>query len=180
MENRGLIMIMFLAFFVVVMVIGRKLNQRLMQGALPYDERQKLMRGISYQYAFYTLVGFLVLSLLVNTVSGKSWCSTEIMIILGLCLATAVYCISCIWKDAYVAPRMNVRRAVWITGVIGIINITGGVMEVLQGRITVRSGTLVSFPANLIVGITLLLVDMALVIRVQREKQNQGDTEEQA
>lgn len=90
-----------------------------------YDERQELIRGRGFKYAFYTsLVYFGLLTLTI-------FCLTEIvqpgvLTFLGVCLSVLVYAGYCVWHEAYFALNENPKRVMIAFSVSGLFNVVIG------------------------------------------------------
>lgn len=126
-----------------------------------YDERQELIRGRGFKYAFYTsLVYFGLLTLTI-------FCLTEIvqpgvLTFLGVCLSVLVYAGYCIWHEAYFALNENPKRVMIAFSVIGVCNVIIGLSN-LHEVPSLRSadatpGLLNLTCAMLFVGIFLILL----------------------
>lgn len=156
-----------LAVYMVKRVIYRRKSNH------PYDERQLAVQGKAYKYAYFTAMIILVVEVMGDMMLGVMLLETNLLILFVVCISVAVFAITCIMKDAYVAPKTDMRMAWIVLGVIGIINVGMGVMDLVHHEVRIVGGTLVAFPTTLIAGVVLLMVVISYGIRKrQSDKEN--------
>ncbi len=98
-----------------------------------YDERQLRIRGDAYRFAFYTVVIYEVILLVVEiggfTLPLESYVIHFAGILLGILVLSGI----CIWKDAYWGLNNNRKRYGIILVVAGLLNIFPVVMALREG-----------------------------------------------
>ncbi|MET3743284.1 hypothetical protein [Faecalicatena orotica] len=87
-----------LTIFLIIIAIVRIKNGK---NAEPneFDERQKLIRGESFKYAYAILILYLLFNSVIEDLTGKYRGAAGIL--LGIFVSLAVAIILCIWKDAF-------------------------------------------------------------------------------
>lgn len=152
----------FTIFFCLLVSLKKKEGKR-------YDERQQIVRGIGYKYAFFSIVLFFSVAALVSEIVEKQFMTRSAETIIGLCVGVAVYVVYCILNDGYFAINEN-RRSVLITiAIIGVINIVIGVDQIVHGEI-IKDGVITEKCSNVVVGALFAAVFIACIIRGVIEK----------
>ncbi len=135
-----------LAFGIVtallIFAIVRKFTKKTIKGGT-FDERQELVRGRGYKYAFFVLLWMLVLDLLLESINAFETLpvSRTLAIFIMLLAGLEVYALYCIKNDSYFGIGTDTRayRAVmWIVivcnGVSGFMGLKEGAM--VDGKLT--------------------------------------------
>lgn len=92
-----------------------------------YDERQELIRGRGFKYAFYTsLVYFGLLTITMLGLTEIVPIPSGVLTFFGVCLSVLVYAGYCIWHEAYFALNENPKRVMIAFSVIGVCNVIIG------------------------------------------------------
>lgn len=126
-----------------------------------FDERQELVRGRGYKYAFFTLLVYLV----VYGMIGYSWFAPLAGAFLGIVIGIAVYAGYTIWHDAYFALNEKRRMYIILFAVITVINGAAGISNILQGRI-VENGIITGGGSiNLMCAVLCMVVLVMLLIK---------------
>ena len=126
-----------------------------------FDERQELVRGRGYKYAFFCLLAYLVVYgaagyLVMEPVAGA---------FLGIMVGVAVYAGYTIWNDAYFAMNEKRRMYIGLFAVITVINAVAGISNILQGRI-VENGIITGGGSiNLMCAVLCMVVLVMLLIK---------------
>lgn len=146
--------IISIVFIIIIMLVKRdgKIKGK-------YDERQELVRGRGYKYAFYTLMFYNALLEFIAAIIEKRFMQGTIQVIIGMCIGIVVYASYCIWNDSYFAINDNPKRVLIIFILIGAINFSLGIINLVEGD-WVNDGQLTSGFANFAAGILAMVVSI--------------------
>lgn len=128
-----------------------------------FDERQELVRGRGFKYAFFTLITYNMSFALINPVLEKEFMDDSIKAFLGVLLAVLVYACYCIWHEGYFSLNENPKRVLIAFAIIALCNLIIGIIQIshhgilVDGKITFRSTNLFCALAFVIIFLTLLL-----------------------
>ncbi|MBO5302691.1 MAG: hypothetical protein J6A92_01425 [Lachnospiraceae bacterium] len=128
-----------------------------------FDERQNIIRGKGYKYAFFTLLIYNALILVIGNVL-EMYMDREMIMFIGICLSVIVYAAYAIWNEGYFSLNENPKRVMIIFGVVGVINLISGISSIVSGEI-IENGK-VSFRAmNLLCAVLMFSVLIVLAIK---------------
>ena len=126
-----------------------------------FDERQELVRGRGYKYAFFALLVYLV----AYGVIGYTWFAPLAGAFLGLVIGVGVYACYTIWQDAYFALNEKRRMYILLDALIFAINAAAGVSNILQGRVMENGVVTGGGSLNLMCAVLFLVVLVALLCK---------------
>ena len=130
-----------------------------------FDERQELVRGVGFKYAFFTLLVYNFLSaMLGDLVFEKPIMDNATILMLGAILSIMVYAIYCIWNEGYLSLNENPRRIMVAFTVLGVINIVFGMHSIFEKEL-IENGILTFHCINLVVGTILLVIVSVLALK---------------
>ena len=66
-----------------------------------YDERQRAEQGKAFQYAYITLLCYLIMWMAADKLFGTDWCEMTFGLFLGIGFSVSVFLAYCIFRDAY-------------------------------------------------------------------------------
>ena len=138
-----------------------------------YDERQQAIRGKGYMLAFYTILTYEVLMIVLSIGEIRLPIEDYVLhfggVILG-CIALGTYCV---WQGVYWGLNNNRRRYIVVFAVCGILNAIP-VLGLLRGSGITENGK-IGFPAiNILVLIMMAILAVELIIKEvldRREKE---------
>lgn len=141
-----------------------------------FDERQELVRGRGFKYAFYTMIfweAFIILLLLMEI---NLPADMVLILFVGLILGVCVYSGYCIWNEGYFALNEN-RKSVMIgIVIIGLINIGIGCMNIAEygllqdGKMTLKS-------LNLFGGLMMFVIFFVVLVKSIRDSKECANEE---
>lgn len=146
-----------------------------------YDERQKIVIGEGYKYAFWTLAALLVVLQIGVEVERDFGESSLIQSSLGpltfalIIASILVFCVYSIWNGAYWGLNSNKKSYIIILAVIGVVNVFIGVAAIMIDGLVVN-GALSGAFVNLTCGLLMAVVLVAAWIKDRIEK-NSDDEE---
>lgn len=175
MDNRMLLTLLLLGgvyvgFFIFVMAAAwycTKDDPPKKQGK--YDERQIADQRRAYQYAFFTLLGYLLVFTVLDLL-GIVWCTPAFGLSLGIALSLLVFSVFCIFCDAFFRVTENKaehKGAIIFTFIclgvcqLGMAGSHGSIFE---------NGCFTKHGIPLLLGTTLLSIALCIVIRQIQEK----------
>lgn len=86
-----------------------------------YDERQQRAQGKAYKAAFWTILVYLCIIGIYDSVFGQ-WGDFIVEAFTGICLGVMVYANICIFTDSYFAPNKKRSQYLSLFGVVAVIN----------------------------------------------------------
>lgn len=122
-----------------------------------YDERQQLVRGRGFKYAFFTLMFYNVFYGILDVALEKRVMDNFTGMIIGIVLGAMVYAIYCIWNDGYFSLNENPRRVRIAFFAIGVFNLALAFWSIAHGTV-MEDGILTFRGANLFCGIMMLII----------------------
>ena len=129
-----------------------------------YDERQNRVRGDAYRYAFYSILIYETILLVLEIGEVSLPIPNYALHFGGILFGCIVLSAYCIWKDAYWGLNNNRRRYGAILVVGGLLNAIPVISSITSGTMT-DGGTYSFSIVNLMVCIMLLFVGAELLIK---------------
>ncbi len=166
----GLVLVFVIAL--VVVAITKKKN-----GTAKYDERQELIRGRAFKYAFWVLVSYLCLNGFIQLGTGIEWADLMTSSFIGICLSMTVFVVACIRNDAYFAVNQKPKFYLVMFALLVVLNLTIGILNMLDGDVQfITDGRLNYHAMSFIVVLMFLLAFIALAIKAAEKKrmENRG------
>lgn len=145
------------AFVGLLLILFMKKDGRL---RCKYDERQELIRGRGFKYAFYMLLGCLVIDVLFGEMLDRVM-ERSVAGMLYVCIGVIVISVHGILNDGYFSLNENPKRAVAIFFGLFLINLAGSLFYIHSGLL-VENGRLTDRALNLICAVTLLVIILAI------------------
>lgn len=178
MENTSYVLGMILGVVIAlaVLLILWKAKGTSLKGK--YDERQELVRGRGYKYAFFTVVILIFLYMIVDMlgITDMMPFTHSSLAIAILLIGVMVYAVYCIRNDAYFGIGQNRRSYCILIGFIIVLNLLSAVMNLRDEPF--EGGKLALGPCvQILVVITFGVVLIALLIK-GREDGAEDDEEE--
>ncbi|MCR4778700.1 MAG: hypothetical protein K5858_07635 [Lachnospiraceae bacterium] len=126
--------------------------------AVNYDERQIAEQGKSYKYGFFAMLIYYVLVLMVFAGGIKLPITNDILIFTGLLVGGAFMATNSILKDAYFRLDENKNGMILFFVLLTVLNLTIGVLNIINGRAMTNGQATLTGSANLFCGVFLLYV----------------------
>lgn len=135
-----------------------------------YDERQEALRNRGYKFAYVSMVAYLALYVLLDSME-INWCVPGVGIILGILLSAVVFIIYCIYNDAYFRVSDKPKFYVILFAALGIINIgVGFVVPPLKG---IEASPLLGIEdMNFVVGVFTLIIFVNVLVKLHLDKRD--------
>ena len=149
----------------LIVVIVMKFINRDNNVKTEYDERQKVVRGRSYMYAFYGIVIANAIMLVVRTYD------VEIIRMLGLnaffipiLVGIVVQVSHAIFNDSYMGLNNNMNRFIIFMSLISIFNLVAGILSWAEEGF-IQNGEVYPTFINLEVGIVFIIICIEMLIK---------------
>ena len=165
-------------FGLFVVIVIRRFNKKKSCLKERYDERQKIAQGMAYKTAYFVLLLYIGIVLLLA--EGQF---TEIFLSfaglwLGICISISVFVVICIWKDAYISLNENTKVFLLTFGALELMNFIGVVRIILEHEPLIADGKLTSSCLNPITCIMLAVVMTAFYIKLRYNRRCEQEEED--
>ena len=134
-----------------------------------FDERQQMIRGRGFKYAFFTLLIYDVVYGCIDAVMEKQWVDHLTGMFMGICLGVLVYVVYCIWNEGYFSLNQNPKRVLIAFALIAVWNLAIAAKNILRGAM-IEGGKLTFASLNLVCGIMILIIFVVTLIKWQISK----------
>ncbi len=129
-----------------------------------YDERQQIIRGKGYKYAFFSVMFYFAVMSGITELVNKTFITISAISIIGICFGVGVYAVYCIINGGYFAVNEKQRSAMILLGIIALINVISSV-RLIHDKALVVDGVLTGSCANLACTALFVVVFIAIAIR---------------
>ena len=134
-----------------------------------YDERQQIIRGKGYKYAFFGVTIYAVLCFFLGMMGLELPMEPAVEAFSYIFVGVVVNIVYCIIHDAYWGLNNNRKRYLIIMGAIVVLNTAVVIRTGMDGELVVY-GMLSSVGINLLVTVMMLILFVTLGIHSIREK----------
>lgn len=154
----------------VVTIIAKKNNV-----SAKFDERQELIRGRAYKYAFWVLISYLFINGILQVSTGIEWADMMTFCFIGIGLSIIVFIVICIKNDAYFAINEKPKHFLLLFAILVVPNLAIGIMNVLDKEVQfITDGRLNYHAMSFIVAIVFLIAFIALSIKAAKRKRSES------
>lgn len=126
-----------------------------------YDERQLAARGNAFKLAYYTLLIYLAVWMVLRSLEVPFF-SEYMSVLVGVLLSLGVFVGYAIFHDAYLKASESPKAWMGIIGAVGLLNTGIGVGRLFRGETLTER---LYDNANLFVGLLLVAVLICIVIK---------------
>jgi len=134
-----------------------------------YDEMQKQIRGTAYKYAFFVVLIFEGV-LLVLSMAKEIPAKPSVIHFMAIFLGVTVQVSYCIWKGAYIGMNTNVKRFVICMTVVSLFNFWVSYMSWRNGELL--TGGIIQEPAiNLLCGLMFAVMGVVALMRKMTDRE---------
>lgn len=159
----GLILIMFLL----------KWTKKDGSSRCKFDERQQLVRGRGFKYAFFSLVICNAVYAAADTVMEDKLMDVPMGICSCVVISVGVYACYCIWNEGYFALNESPKRVLVAFILIALLNFAVFARSVIRNGIF-ENGVLSTGCMNLLCGVLFLVIFAVLLLK---QMQNRREAE---
>ena len=129
-----------------------------------YDERQQLIRGKGYMYAFYTILFYEVLMMIIDIGEFSLPIESYAVHCVGLIIGVIVLGVYCIWNDVYWGLNNNRKRYTAIIVIAIVLNVIPIIRAIGSGEIATSGFD--SFPImNIMVIVWMAIIGLSAVVK---------------
>lgn len=158
------------ATFIVVLIALLLVTRKDRSIKCKYDERQELVRGRGYKYAFFTMIICDAVFIVLNEDAGlERYITSSLEMFIAFCVGVAVYASYCIWHEGYFGLNSNPGRRLAVIILLGVMNIVLGIVAWRNGS-CFEDGALTYQFSNAVVGILSLWVSVIVALKWMRDK----------
>ena len=136
-----------------------------------YDERQQVVRGRAFTWAYITLLAYLGIWMVLRTMELPFFMQS-LSVLLGVLLSIAVFVGCCIFRDAYFKASESPRAWIGVISAVGLLNLGIGLVRLF------REATLeerLYENANLFVGALLVFTLVCVVIKRAIDRRSEAE-----
>lgn len=129
-----------------------------------YDERQELVRGKGFKYAFFGMLIWEVILFALEPLEITIPMSVGNAYFINVIFGVTIYAIYCIWNDGYFALNQRTGLLMIVLTIMGVINLLMGINAFVQGYAWVN-GQLSIRSINLFCGILMIIVCGTMLLK---------------
>lgn len=130
-----------------------------------FDERQKLARGKAYRNALFTLVGYLLITAIFDSMTGVQWSDYFTEVSIGMCLSVDVFTIQCIFSDACVSLKEKPGINIAFFSLMSFISFTNALQGCLNGYGSSQGGKINYNSIGFITAIAFAVNVLAMIVK---------------
>ncbi len=156
---------------VIVMIIVRYLIMN-KEMTSRYDEMQKQIRGDAYRYAFYAMVIFEAL-MVILTLGMEIPAEPYVVHFLAMVVGITVQASYSIWKGAYVGLNMNLKRYIIFMVVISLFNLFTAFKAWREGNLIV-DGKFQASAINLLCGLMFAVIGAVGLVKKLTDREEEA------
>lgn len=163
----------FLTGLMIVVILALVVSVIVKKNISPakYDERQELVRGRAFKYAFWVLASYLCLNGLLQVGTGIEWADLMTSSFIGICLSMTVFVIACIMNDAYFAFNQKPKLYLILFGVLIAVNLTIGIINLTDRDLAfVTDGKINFHVLSFVIVVVFLAIFITLAIKTLMTK----------
>lgn len=138
-----------------------------------YDERQELVRGKGYKYAFFSLLVYIALVFIVGEELEK-YMEQNLILFIGLLGSVLIYVIYCVWKEGYFSLNESPKRVLVAFALIAFLNFFVAAIQFMHGEV-VKDGVLTYRCINLLCGIMFVIIFLVIFVKRYVVSKEEGD-----
>ena len=136
-----------------------------------FDERQQVIRGRAFTWAYATLLVYLAVWMVLRTMELPFFMQS-LSVLLGVLLSVAVFVGYCIFRDAYFKASESPRVWIGVISAVGLLNLGIGLIRLF------REATLeerLCENANLFVGALLVFTLVCILIKRAIDRRSEAE-----
>lgn len=158
--------VIFSAILIIPMLVGITKDRKLKR---KYDERQELIRGRGFKYAFYSVIVLIMLYATALIGFEKLPIDPSAVMYIIVIMGVGVYAWYSILNDGYFALNEKIPQTVIAFTIIAIANLMIGINTLLDGDMIV-DGIITFNCLNLVCAIFMLVTVLVILIKQYRDK----------
>ena len=157
------------AVAVILWALLVSLRKKRSDNAPQFDERQLAARARAYSSAFFTLLGYLTVVALLDSVAEVHWCDLFTACFLGIMLALDVFAIVASRSDAYFGIHERPVVSIVLSALVAVLNLGVAIARIADGEPLLDHGLLTHESSmNFIMGLGFVPVTVATCMSTVR------------
>jgi len=148
----------------VAIIILLKLTKKDGTIKCKYDERQDLIRGRGFKYAFFTILIYNMIIPMLKICGVELPADSAALFMIGAIAGMLVYVIYAIWNEAYFSLNENPKAIMIVFAFIGLINLALGIVRMFDGTF-LTDGKMTFNSINFLLGIGFVIIFMTLAAK---------------
>ena len=133
--------------------------------------RAAARRARAYSSAFFTLLGYLAVVAVLDSVAEVHWCDLYTACFLGMMLALDVFAVAAIRSDAYFGIHERPVASIVLFAFVAVLNLGVAIARFAAGEPLLENGLLTRTSSmNLILGIAYVPVTAASIVSAVRAR----------
>ena len=170
----------FIVGLLLVAVIVLLYKKATGTSAAEYDERQQMLRGIGYKYAYFTLLGIGVVAMLIMELGIKLPINGLLLYFAGILISLLVYVGYCVRKDAYLGLNQNYNRYIALCVAVAVFNLIPLVGGIMSKSLIVNGMISDTYGLNILCILAFTAVGIMLAVKKAGEKTEEVDFDEES
>jgi len=137
-----------------------------------YDERQELVRGRGFKYAFFTMLIYNFVIPMFELCDIELPADGTALFMLGAIFGLLVYVVYAIWNEAYFSLNENPKAVMIGFAFIGLLNLGFGIARMVEGTF-LTDGKLTYTSMNFMLGIVFMIIFITLAAKQMVNKREE-------
>lgn len=134
-----------------------------------FDERQELVRGRGFKYAFFTLMICTAVYAFADSLAENRMIGSLTGVCICIVISCVVYACYCIWNEGYFALNENPKRVMVAFVLISLMNFAVFARSAMKGNL-MENGVLSESFVNLFCGIMFLVIFAVLLLKYLKNR----------
>lgn len=153
-----IILIFLVAFVLIISRLTKNKNCN-------FDERQELIRGRAYKYAFFTYLIYGVGYSAVSSLLEKDFMTTSTAFMVGLYISLIVFAVYNIWNDSFFAFNQKPVSYISLFFIVTICSGIGSITSIRDGSI-IENGSLTLDCIGTVCAIAFAIILITMLIKM--------------
>ena len=155
--------IAFISLIAIVVIVF--ITTKLRKNQTPkYDERQEMVRGKAYKYAFFTMLIFGALYMYCSLFIESELLLASVALMIDMFIGLVVYAVYSIWNDAFATLNGISKSYIIFLACTVVLNLGNAIGTIKDGSI-IANGTLTLDSISLVCAISLTIVLVTMLVK---------------
>lgn len=130
-----------------------------------FDERQELMRGKAFKYAFFSILIYGATYTIISATLEKDFMTTAAALIIGMFIGLIVFAVYNIWNEAFFSLDKTPKAYISIMIITTVLSGYNGIISIKNGSIT-ENGMLSIDSVSLACAITFTIILITTLVKM--------------
>ena len=155
--------IAFISLIAIVVIVF--ITTKLRKNQTPkYDERQEIVRGKAYKYAFFTMLIFGALYMYCSLFIESEFLLASVALMIDMFIGLVVYGVYCIWNEAFATINGIPKSYIIFLVCTVVLNLGNAIGTIKDGSI-IANGTLTLDSISLVCAVSLTIVLVTMLVK---------------